>query len=88
MPMKAIVLAAVLVAVLATAPAAAHVPDHCSADEITQAQEEKREATQELRRAVQRQDPAAIYQRFIQFIQADARQGTARDRFMDCVEGQ
>ena len=86
--MKRLILEAGLAVLLIKGQVAAHVPDHCSADETAQAQDEKREAAQELRRAVQRQVSAAIYQRFIHFIQADAQQSTALDRWVDCVEGQ
>ena len=87
MLVRRLIVAAVLAVLLISYPAAAHVPDHCSADEIVQAQEEKHEAAQELRRAVQRQDPTAVYQRFIRFIQADAELSKALDRWVECVNG-
>lgn len=80
-------LAVAFALILASAPASAHIPDHCSTDELAQAQKEKGEVAQELRRAVQRQDPAAIYQSFIEFIQADAQQEMVAEQWMECVEG-
>lgn len=85
---NSLIFAAVLTVLLITEPVAAHVPYHCSTGGITQAQKEKRAAAQALRRAVQRQDPAAIHRRFTDFIQADAQQDIAHDRWVECVKGQ